>query len=122
MKIQQLLQIILFTGLVGVLGNNLAQAEEVLAQSNSRKLAQSSSQVIKVTAVRLNQTDKGIEIILETSSARNLQVVNRSQGNDFIAEIPNAQLSVSGGNAFTKSKPIQGINEIEVINKDANTI
>ena len=122
MKIQQLIQIIIFTGLVGVLGNNLAQAEEVLAQSNSRKLAQSSSQVIKVTAVRLNQTDKGIEIILETSSARNLQVVNRSQGNDFIAEIPNAQLSVSGGNAFTKSKPIQGINEIEVINKDANTI
>lgn len=97
-------------------------------ESNSRKFAQSSppvnnnaTQLIRVSGVRLNQTDKGVEIILETTSARSLQVVNRSQGNDFIAEIPNAQLSVSEGNAFTVSKPIQGISEIEVINKDANT-
>ena len=103
---------------------------EEFTENNSRKFAQSSppandnaTQLIKVTGVRLNQTDKGIkEIISETTSARSLQVVNRSQGNDFIAEIPNAQLSVSEGNAFMKSKPIQGISEIKVINKDANTV
>jgi len=129
MKLHQLLKIIIFTSVMGVWGNNLAQAQKVLIESNSRKIAQSSppennnaTQLIKVTGVRLNQTDKGVEIILETTSARSLQVVNRSQDNDFIAEIPNAQLSVSEGNTFIKSKPIQGISEIEVINKDANTI
>ncbi|AFY58513.1 outer membrane receptor protein [Rivularia sp. PCC 7116] len=129
MKLHQLLKIIIFTSVMAVWGNNLAQAEEVLPSSNSRKLSQSSppannnaTQLIKVTGVRLNQTDKGVEIILETTSAQSLQVVNRSQGNDFIAEIPNAQLSVSQGNAFTKLKPIQGISQIEVINKDGNTI
>ncbi|MDY6897388.1 MAG: TonB-dependent receptor, partial [Cyanobacteriota bacterium] len=141
MKLQQLLSIIIFSSLIGTLGNNFAQAEEILTNNtnsrliqaldkNYRKFAQStpsnnnnnSVQVVKVTGVRLNQTDKGVEIILETTSARSLQVVNRSSGNDFIAEIPNAQLSVSEGNAFTKLKPIQGISEIEVINKDGNTI
>ncbi|MEM7714924.1 MAG: TonB-dependent siderophore receptor [Cyanobacteria bacterium P01_A01_bin.68] len=129
MKLHQLLKIIIFISVIGVWENNFAQAEEVLPESNSRKLAQSSppasnntTQLIKVTGVKLNQTDKGVEIILETTNPRNLQVVNRSSGNDFIAEIPNAQLSLSEKDKFTQLKPIQGINQIEVINKDANTI
>ncbi len=56
MKLQQLLKIIIFTSLMGVLGNNLALASEEFTENNSRKLAQSSppannnaTQVIKVT-------------------------------------------------------------------------
>ncbi|MEH2337436.1 AMIN domain-containing protein [Nostoc sp.] len=50
--------------------------------------------------------------------------MNRSSGNNFIADIPNAQLRLPNGEAFTyrSQKPITGVSEITVTNFDANTI
>jgi iron complex outermembrane receptor protein len=79
---------------------------------------------ISVTGVKANPTDKGVEVILQTSFGQQLQVVNRSTGNSFIADIPNAQLRLPSGDAFTfrSNKPLAGITEITVTNFDANTI
>ncbi|MBF2014946.1 MAG: TonB-dependent siderophore receptor [Rivularia sp. T60_A2020_040] len=80
--------------------------------------------IVSITGVKANPTDKGLEVILQTSQARNLQVVNRSSGNNFIADITNAQLQQANGDAFkfTSEKPVEGITEITVTNLNANTV
>ncbi|MDF5706215.1 MAG: TonB-dependent siderophore receptor [Nostoc sp. S4] len=82
------------------------------------------AEVVKVTSVKANPTSKGVEIILQTSKGEQLQVVNQSSGNNFIADIPNAQLRLPNGDAFTfrSTKPIAGVSEITVTNFDAQTI
>ncbi|MCC5619453.1 TonB-dependent siderophore receptor [Nostoc sp. CHAB 5836] len=81
-------------------------------------------QVIPITGVKANPTDKGVEVILETTLGEQLQVTNRSTGNNFIADIPNAQLRLPSGEAFTfrSEKPLTGIIEITATNIDANTV
>jgi iron complex outermembrane recepter protein len=80
--------------------------------------------VVQVTGVKANPTSKGVEIILQTTKGQALQLVNRSSGNSFIAEIPNAQLRLPSGEGFTfrSEKPIAGVTEITVTNFDAKTI
>lgn len=82
------------------------------------------TEVVQVTAVKANPSNKGVEVILQTSQGEQLQVTNRSSGNNFIADIPNAQLRLPSGEAFTfrSDKPIAGVTEITVTNFDANTI
>ncbi|MEH2291262.1 TonB-dependent siderophore receptor [Nostoc sp.] len=81
-------------------------------------------EVVQVTSVKANPTSKGVEIILQTSKGEQLQVVNQSSGNNFIADIPNAQLRLPSGDAFTfrSIKPIAGVSEITVTNFNANSI
>ncbi|AFZ30913.1 TonB-dependent siderophore receptor [Gloeocapsa sp. PCC 7428] len=80
--------------------------------------------VIQVTGVQANPTAQGVEVILQTTQGEQLQITNRSTGNNFIADIPNAQLRLSNGEAFIfrSEKPVEGITEITVTNLDANTI
>jgi len=80
--------------------------------------------VIQVTGVQANPTAQGVEVILQTTQGEQLQITNRSAGNNLIADIPNAQLRLPNGDAFTfnSQKPIEGITEITVTNLDANTI
>jgi iron complex outermembrane receptor protein len=101
----------------------LKSAQVLLGQLPTSQTAP-SSEVIQVTSVKANPTDKGVEVILQTSLGEQLQVVNRSQGNSFIADIPNAQLRLPSGDGFTfrSDKPIAGIILITVTNFDANTI
>ncbi|MEH2397051.1 MAG: AMIN domain-containing protein [Nostoc sp.] len=81
-------------------------------------------EIVQVTGVKANPSDRGVEVILETSKGQQLQLVNRSAGNSFITDIPNAQLRLPGGNSFRfrSEKPLAGITEITVTNFDANTI
>ncbi|MEH2168738.1 MAG: AMIN domain-containing protein [Nostoc sp.] len=77
-----------------------------------------------MTGVKANPTSSGVKVILQTTKGEQLQITNRSAGNNFIADIPNAQLHLPSGKAFTfhSDKPIAGITEITVTNFDANTI
>ncbi|MEH2277324.1 MAG: TonB-dependent siderophore receptor [Nostoc sp.] len=95
----------------------------LLSQSSTPQ-ATPSSEVVQVTQVKANPTTLGVEVILQTSKGEQLQVTNRSAGNSFIADIPNAQLRLPSGEAFTfrSEKPLAGITEITVTNFDANTI
>ncbi|MEH2464127.1 AMIN domain-containing protein [Nostoc sp.] len=104
---------------------------ELTSTSAQQLLVQSSAppntptpEVVKVTAVKANPTTKGVEVILQTTKGEQLQVTNRSAGNNFIADIPNAQLHLPNGDGFTfrSQKPLVGITEITVTNLDVNTI
>ncbi|MEC4812228.1 MAG: TonB-dependent receptor [Scytonema sp. PMC 1069.18] len=84
----------------------------------------STEKIVPITGVRANPTDKGVEVILQTSFAQKLQAINRSTGNNFVADIPNAQLQLPSGDAFVfrSEKPIKGITEITVTNFNANIV
>ncbi|MFN6534904.1 MAG: TonB-dependent siderophore receptor [Nostoc sp. EkiNYC01] len=80
--------------------------------------------VVPITGVKANPTQTGVELILETPLGEQLQVTNRSTDNNFIADIPNAQLRLPNGDAFIfrSEKPLAGILEITATNLDANTV
>ncbi|MBD6617811.1 TonB-dependent siderophore receptor [Komarekiella sp. 'clone 1'] len=82
-------------------------------------LAQS---LIQVTGVKSQATDKGIEVTLETNQSDKLQLVNKSEGNSYIVDIPNAQLRLPNSDTFRQEKPTAGITKVTVTNLDANTI
>ncbi|MBC6436466.1 TonB-dependent siderophore receptor [Nostoc sp. HG1] len=96
--------------------------------TNARILAQtpapSQQNIILITRVKATSTEKGLEVILETNQGDQLQVNNRSNGNNFIADITGGQLKLPNGDGFTyrSEKPIEGITEITVANIDANTV
>ncbi|MEH2121077.1 TonB-dependent receptor [Nostoc sp.] len=98
-------------------------SSQQLVQSPAQETAP-TSEVVQVTEVKANPTDKGVEVILQTTKGQQLQLVNRSNGNNFIVDIPNAQLHLPSGEAFTfhSDKPITGVTQITVTNFDANTI
>jgi iron complex outermembrane recepter protein len=81
-------------------------------------------ELVAITGVKANSTEKGVDIILETSQGDKLQVTNRSTGNNFIADITGGQLRLPDGNTFTfkSEKPLAGITEITVTNIDGNTV
>ncbi|BAZ18236.1 TonB-dependent siderophore receptor (plasmid) [Calothrix sp. NIES-4071] len=80
------------------------------------------SQVIPITGVKINPTSQGLEVILETPESNKLQVINNSVGDNFVADIPNAQLKLINRDSFSQEKPVPGITEITVVNQDANSI
>ncbi len=116
---------------------NILQLSEIeLPATSAQMLVQSTpsdpsnpepttgEQVIPITGVKANPTQTGVEVILETPLGEQLQITNRSTDNNFIADIPNAQLRLTTGDAFTfrSEKPIAGIIEITATNLDANTV
>jgi iron complex outermembrane recepter protein len=105
------------------LGTSARTVKEWLAQIEQQKQTP-RTEVVQVTGVKANSTNKGVEVILETTKGQALQLVNRSSGNSFIADIPNAQLRLPSGDSFTfrSDKPIAGVTEITVANFNGNTI
>ncbi|MEH2392109.1 MAG: TonB-dependent siderophore receptor [Nostoc sp.] len=112
-KIQQLKQI----------KRPISSAQMLLVQSPTPQTVP-TPELVQVTQVKANPTSKGVEVILQTSKGEQLQITNRSAGNNFIADIPNAQLRLLSGEGYTfrSQKPIQGVTEITVTNFDASTI
>ncbi|WP_292872494.1 TonB-dependent receptor plug domain-containing protein [Nostoc sp. LPT] len=98
----------------GIKGGNSTCVHTVAQQANA----------VPITSVKANATDKGVEVILETPQGTQLQVTNRSTGNNFIVDVSGGQLRLQSGDAFTfrSEKPLAGITEITVTNIDANTV
>ena len=92
-------------------------------QGGSQEESQ-EGQIIPVTGVQLNPTDTGLELILQTppNTAELLQPNNVSEGNRFVADIPNAQLQLPDNQPFRAENPLEGISEVTVTNSDASTI
>ncbi|WP_144051194.1 TonB-dependent siderophore receptor [Calothrix sp. PCC 7507] len=87
-------------------------------------LAQQSNQavVVQVTGIKVNQTETGLEIILETKEAEKLQLLPKSDGNNYIVDIPVAQLRLASGNTFRQENPTKGITLVTANNPDVNSI
>jgi iron complex outermembrane recepter protein len=80
-------------------------------------IAQGETATVQVTSVRLNSTDTGLEIILETFEGKPLQVDAskfRTEGNSSIADIPNALLALPQGQTFVADNPKADITSVQV--------
>ncbi|TAE55874.1 MAG: AMIN domain-containing protein [Nostocales cyanobacterium] len=132
MKLPKLLFLLLLTGANTSLihGTVKAEIKDISVRENVNLVTQNIAQnqqleateINQVTGVTIKEVDSKIELILETANPEKLQVVNRSQGNDFIAEIPNTQIKLSTGERFEQQQPIQGVSEVTITNKDEKTI
>ena len=77
----------------------------------------------QVTGVRLNESGGEVQLTLETKTgAERPQVFAVSRGNDFVADIANAQLSLDEGESFRQVNPVPGITSIVVNQSDANSV
>lgn len=77
--------------------------------------------VIKVTAIELNPTANGIEIVLKTTHNKQLQVF-ASSGKTFVANIVNTQLQLPDNKDFRKENPTEGIAAVTANAVGANSI
>ena len=78
--------------------------------------------VTQITEIQLSSVDEGINIVLVTNNGDRPEVFSVNKDNSFIAEIINAQLSLPQGNKFRKDNPVPGIEYVEVIQVDANSV
>ncbi|MFQ4146035.1 TonB-dependent siderophore receptor [Chlorogloeopsis sp. ULAP02] len=100
------------------------RAQMLVQQSTPTNPPATPGKVVVITGVKANPTAQGVEVILETTQGEQLQVTNRSAGNNFIVDVSGGQLQLPSGKAFTfkSEKPIEGITQITVTNIDANTV
>lgn len=76
----------------------------------------------QVTAVRVEQTNNGVQVILETKDGERPQIFTVNRGNSFVADITNAQLRLPQGNNLRKEKPGPGIDLVTVSQLDGNSV
>ncbi|YAF95599.1 MAG: TonB-dependent receptor domain-containing protein [Nodularia sp. CChRGM 3473] len=98
----------------------VAESYSHYSTNAAQLLAQQS--IITVTGIQVNATDQGIEVILATSQAEALQPITKIEANSYIADIPNAVLTLPEGNDFSSENPVTGIASVNVTQADANTI
>jgi iron complex outermembrane recepter protein len=77
---------------------------------------------VRVTGVRLNPTDQGLQVILETESGQTLQATQQIEGNAVILTVPNAVLALKDQSTFVANKPGAGIEQITASQADATRI
>ncbi|NJP08294.1 MAG: AMIN domain-containing protein [Leptolyngbyaceae cyanobacterium RU_5_1] len=83
--------------------------------------AQPTSAAAQVTAVRLNPTAAGVNILLQTKGSDRPQVFSVNRGKSWTADIVNTQLQIPGG-TFRQTNPTPGIALIEVVPLDRNSV
>ena len=86
---------------------------DLLAQDN----------LTRVTGVEVNQTESGLELVLETvAGSERLVPLILPEGNDLVIEILDATLAFSIRNGVTEPNPAPGIRRVTVNNAEENSI
>lgn len=91
-------------------------AQDLLVQENTIPV------IIQITGVRSQQTESGLEVVLETTRGDLLQPTTKVEGNTLVADIENAVLALSNGGEFQTNNPVEGIASIRVTQLDDNTV
>jgi iron complex outermembrane recepter protein len=83
-------------------------------------LAQMEAATVQVTGVKLERTETGLDITLETAEGKPLKVDAtklRREGNSLIADIPNAVLALPQGQTFVADNPTADIATVQVVQR-----
>ena len=91
-------------------------AQDLLVQNTNLQT------IIEVTGIRLDQTDEGLQVILETSRGQILVPLILPEDNNLIIDILDATLALSTGNKFRKANPAPGITKITLTPIDESSI
>jgi iron complex outermembrane recepter protein len=76
----------------------------------------------QITGIRLNSTDAGLEVILETVEEQLTEPLTSVVGNALILEIPNARLALPDGEEFQQANPAEGIALVAVTDLADNRV
>ncbi|NJR66672.1 MAG: TonB-dependent receptor [Leptolyngbyaceae cyanobacterium CRU_2_3] len=77
---------------------------------------------ISITAVRLNSTEAGVTVVLDTATGQLAPPVTSIAGKTLTADIPNAVLALPEGQDFQAENPIEGIASITVTEIDPTQV
>ncbi|MEL6263847.1 MAG: TonB-dependent siderophore receptor [Cyanobacteria bacterium J06626_6] len=111
----------LWTGLVSLVGMLLlagtpARAQEIMQQTEpattvTEWVAQIEASLVQITDVRIEETDAGLQVVLETAEGTLAEPTTSVSGNALILEISNAVLL---GEGFEEFAPAAGIALVQV--------
>ncbi|WP_342597250.1 TonB-dependent receptor [Cyanobacterium aponinum UTEX 3222] len=87
----------------------------------NQPIAQQTS-IVEVTGIKLNTTEEGMELILETSENRTLRTFEANYDQTLVINIINSQLRLSETQVFRQENPFPGITLVEISQHYANTI
>lgn len=88
-------------------------------------ISQIEAATTQVTGIRLNRTETGLEIVLETAEGKPLPIDAtqfRSEGNSFIADIPNAVLVLPDSQEFNADNPTDDVAMVRVVQQGVSSI
>lgn len=89
-------------------------------------ITQPAEALTQVTAISLNPTASGVDIVLQLQSQGNTgdrpQVFTSGQGNTWVANITNAQLVASAAKPYRQENPAPGIAAISITAASANSV
>ena len=85
-------------------------------------LAQDNTPVVKVTGIKVQQTNKGLEIVLQTLTGQRLVPLILPEGNNLVIDLLDARLNLSTGNNFRVDNPAPGIRAIIATQVDESNI
>jgi len=81
-------------------------------------IAQIEASLTQITSVRVEETEAGLQIVLETAEGELLVSETRTVGNALIADIPNAAIAEE----FSQAEPIEGIALVSVTNEPGDRV
>ncbi len=107
--------------------SNLRSSEETKEQqsasTSARDLLAQQNKITRVTGVKLNQTDEGLEVILKTAAgSQKLVPLILPEGNRLTIDILDATLAFSIRNGVTKTNPALGIKQVRLTKIDKSSI
>ena len=77
-------------------------------------LAQIEASLVQITEVRVEETETGLQVVLETAEGDLATPTITVSGNAAISEIPDAVLALPKGDSFEKFSPAEGIALVQV--------
>jgi type IV pilus assembly protein PilQ len=77
---------------------------------------------VQVTAVQLNSTATGVDVVLKTKPGDRPQVFAVNRSNSWTADITGTQLRLPNGNRFQKDNPAPGISRVTVAPLDGTSV
>jgi len=101
--------------------------EEAIQKTTNRRspttqLTAQTAAVLQITNVTLNPTETGIEVLLATPNSKTLQPTAFAVGKTYIANIPNAVLSLPQAKEFRQANPTNGIASVSVKQVTPNNV
>ena len=86
------------------------------ATTLSEWMAQIEASIIQIVGIRVEETETGLQVVLETAEGELAAPTTTISGNAAIAEIPNAVLALPEGDSFEQFEPAEGIALVQVTN------
>ncbi|MEM6424960.1 MAG: AMIN domain-containing protein, partial [Cyanobacteria bacterium P01_D01_bin.128] len=77
-------------------------------------VAQIEASQVQITGVRIEPTEAGLSVVLETAAAALSVPTTEIVGNAVVADIPNAVLALPAGNSFEQFEPAESIALVSV--------